>query len=225
MPDGDWTTASLWLAVMAAGIYHGLNPGMGWPLAVSAALMSGKQRDLAHALGLLAVGHFLAMTVILLPFALLSALVFWQRPIRLAAALIVIGCGLYLLVNRRHPRLLARIPPSRLALWSFLIATAHGAGLMLLPIYLGLCSTAQEDAGHRAAASLMGGNLATAFAVSFVHTLAMIAAGGAAAFAVYRWLGLKVLTRGWFNLELVWAFSLVAVGALAMAGTFGDHAP
>src|SRR5262245_60017258 len=105
---------------------------MGWPLAVSAGLIGRSRRGLVAALTSLAGGHFLAMAGILLPFAALAALVAWQREIRLAAGLLVIGAGVYLLIVSRHPRVLARIAPGRLALWSFAAATAHGAGLMLL---------------------------------------------------------------------------------------------
>ena len=131
----DATTAWLWLAVVGSGIYHGINPGMGWPLAVSAGLMGNGRRDLVVALGPLALGHFLAMSGILLPFALMGALVTWQSEIQIGAGVLVIAAGLYLLVNRRHPRFLARIRPTQLTLWSFAIAMAHGAGLMLVPIW------------------------------------------------------------------------------------------
>ena len=147
----DWTAAGLWLAVVGSGIYHGVNPGMGWPLAVSAGLMGRGRRDLLGALGPLAIGHFLAMAGILLPFAAMTVLITWQHEIRIAAGVLVIVAGAYLLVNRRHPRFLARIKPTQLTLWSFAVAMAHGAGLMLLPIYLGLCRTVDLDAGHRAA--------------------------------------------------------------------------
>jgi hypothetical protein len=222
----EWTTASpaalLWLAVVASGIYHGVNPGMGWPLAVSAAMIGdGRQRGegpamLARALLALGFGHLLAMVGMLLPFAFMTILVEWQRGIRIGAALAVIAAGLYLLVNRRHPRFLARIRPAQLTFWSFAVATAHGAGLMLVPIYLGLCRTGELDAGHQAAGALMGGNAVTALAVSLVHTVAMLAGGGAMAFAVFRWLGPAFISRSWFNLEVLWAASLVLVGTIGL---------
>lgn len=212
----DLTTAGLWLTVVLSGAWHGVNPAMGWSLAVSAALMGKGRRDLFTALALLAFGHLLAMAALLLPFALLIGLVRWQREIRIAAAVALIGFGLWLLIWPRRHRFLARIRPSQLALWSFAVALAHGAGLMLLPIYLGLCRT-RPDAGHQAAAALMGGNLATAVLVSLVHAGAMICAGGVIAYATYRWLGLKFLSRSWFNLDRLWAWSLVAVGGLSLA--------
>ena len=210
------TAAGLWLAVVASGLYHGLNPGMGWPLAVSAALFEGNRKALFRALVALAAGHLLAMIGILLPFAVMYVLVDYQREIRIGAALIVIAMGAYLVINRRHPRFLARIKPSRLALWSFLVATAHGAGLMLVPIYLGLCGLDELDAGHRAAAELMSQNILVALAVAVLHTLAMIGSGGVAAFAVHHYLGLKFLQKTWFNLDLFWALSLIIVGAIGL---------
>lgn len=190
---------------------------MGWPLAVSAALMERQRAALAGALAALAAGHFLAMTAILLPFSLMAALIRWEVEIRVGAGFLVVGLGIYLLINRRHPRFLARVPPSRLALWSFLAATAHGAGLMLVPIFLGICGPANTDSGHQAAASLMAGNMVTALAVATVHTVAMTIAGGALAAGMYFWLGLKFLSRTWFNLDIVWALSLILVGAIGIA--------
>jgi hypothetical protein len=217
MRGADWTPVWLWLAVIASGIYHGLNPAMGWPLAVSAALMEKTPRALLAALWPLAGGHLLAMLVVLLPFALLIALVEWQRPLQIGAAALVIGFGIFRLVNRRHPRGLARIPPTHLLLWSFAVAIAHGAGLMLVPIYLGLCSQADLDSGHQAAGTLVNANLGTAVLVAVVHAVAMIAAGGCLAWLVYRYLGLKFVSRSWFNLDTSWAVSLILVGTIALA--------
>ena len=219
----DWTTASLWLAVIGSGIYHGVNPGMGWPLAVSAGLMGNGRRDLLAALWPLTIGHFLAMAGVLLPFALMTLLVTWQNEIRVGAALLVIATGLYLLVSRRHPRFLARIRPTQLAVWSFAVAMAHGAGLMLVPIYLGLCRTEELDAGHQAAFALMGGNLAMAMIVAIVHALAMIVSGGILAFFAHDWLGLRFLSQSWFNLDFVWAVSLVLVGLIGLATALVGH--
>ena len=215
------SAAALWWAVVASGVYHGINPGMGWPLAVSAALFEQRISALWRALAAIAAGHMIAMTAILLPFAVLSIFVGYQRELRLGAALIVIAMGVYLMINRRHPRALARIKPTRLALWSLLVATAHGAGLMLVPIYLGICSTVETDAGHAAAEVLMRGNVGIALVVALVHTGAMVLSGGAIAVGVHRWLGLKFLSRSWFNLDLVWALSLVLVGAVSLLAVMG----
>lgn len=215
------SAAALWWAVLGAGVYHGVNPGMGWPLAVSAALMERRPAALWGAVAALAVGHFLAMTAILLPFSAMTALVRYEQELRIGAGGLVIAMGLYLLINRRHPRILSRVPPGRLVLWSFLAAMAHGAGLMLVPIYLQLCGPEELDTAHRAIGTLMTGNLMTAFAVAAAHTAAMSVAGGLIALGVYRWLGLKFLSRSWFNLDLVWALSLIAVGAFGIWGALG----
>jgi hypothetical protein len=214
--DIQWATVGLWLAVVVSGLYHGVNPGMGWPLAVSAGLMGHGRRDVVTALVPLAVGHLVSMLVILLPFAAMTALLDWQHEIRIGASAAVIAFGLFRLVNRRHPRVLARIRPTQLALWSFVIATAHGAGLMLLPIYLGLCSADELDLAHQTSSILMAQNSATAVLVSLVHTLSMVAAGGMIAVLVSDWLGLKFLSRSWFNLDLVWALSLILIGAIGL---------
>jgi hypothetical protein len=215
--NGDWTPAGLWLAVVASGLYHGVNPGMGWPLALSAGLMEKSPRALAAALWPLSIGHLLAILLVILPFSLLMALAEWQRAIRIAASLLVIGFGVFRLLNRRHPRMLARIRPTQLGLWSFAVAIAHGAGLMLVPIYLGLCRAADLDAGHAAAGALIDANLGMAVLVSTVHSIAMIAAGGTIAWLVYRYLGLKFVSQSWFNLDAVWALSLVLIGAISLA--------
>src|SRR4029077_10410971 len=116
-------------------------------------------------------GHLLAMLVVILPFSLLVALVQWQRQIQNGASLLVIGFGTLLFVKRRHPRVLARIRPTQLGLWSFAVAIAHGAGLMLVPIYLGLCHPADLNRGHEEAAGiLLNANLGMAVLVSIVHS-------------------------------------------------------
>ena len=189
---------------------------MGWPLAVAAALMDRNKGSLWKALAALAGGHLLAMAAILAPFTMLLWLVEYQRPIQIGAAVLVIALGIYLLITRRHPRFLARVPPTKLALWSFLAAMAHGAGLMLVPIYLGICRTIETNAGHDAADTLISGNLGIAVTVALAHTAAMTLSGGAIAWGVYTYLGLKFLSRSWFNLDVVWALSLIAVGILSL---------
>jgi hypothetical protein len=210
-----WAPVGLWLAVIASGLYHGVNPGMGWPLAVSAGLMAKDSRALVAAFWPLTVGHLLAMLLVILPFSLLIGLFYWQRQIQIGASLLVIGFGAFRLVYRRHPRALARIRPTQLGLWSFAVAIAHGAGLMLVPIYLGLCQVV--DPANRPGAGLLRAGFSTAILVSVVHSVAMIAGGGLSAWLVYRYLGLRFMSRSWFNLDGVWATSLVLVGTVSLA--------
>jgi hypothetical protein len=195
---------------------------MGWPLAVSAGLMERSSDALLAALWPLAAGHFLAMLVVILPFALLAALVDWRHEIQIGASLLVIGFGIFRLIDRRHPRALARIRPTQLGLWSFAVAIAHGAGLMLVPIYLGLCRASEFDNGHEAAGILINANVGMAVLVAVVHATAMIAAGGCSALLVYRYFGLKFISRSWFNLDASWAVSLILVGATALTLNLAD---
>jgi hypothetical protein len=96
------------------------------------------------------------------------------------------------------------------------VAIAHGAGLMLVPIYLGLCRSYDLDRGHQAAQTLIGANLGMALLVSAVHATAMVLVGGLLAWLVYRYLGLKFVSRSWFNLDAIWASSLILVGLLSL---------
>jgi len=213
----------LWWAVIFSGVYHGINPGMGWPLAVSAGLMDGKWRSMVKALALLGLGHLLAMMAILLPFSLMSSLLEWETELRIGAGILVMLMGVYLLINRKHPRFLARVHPAKLALWSFLAAIAHGAGLMLLPIYLGISTDDMGDHGHHAAMTVMRGDISITVVVALAHTLSMTLAGAFVAAIIYFWLGLKFLSKTWFNLDIVWALSLVIVGSFAIYSAVGSH--
>ncbi len=218
------SSATLWLTVVALGAYHGLNPAMGWPLAVARGLEQRRTTAVLGTLLPLAGGHLLAMAVVLLPFAWLDGYGRWEKPIRVGAAAVVLLFGAYKLARPRHPRVLARIRPTQIAWWSFLIATAHGAGLMLLPFMLGLCSVTPAgpgaadpswlELGHRVLTSyLPQSNLGTALSVTLVHTLAMLTVGAVVAWLVFRWLGLGVLRSAWLNLDLAWGASLVIAGA------------
>lgn len=212
----------LWLAVIAFGIYHGLNPAMGWPLAVANGLTAKRDAAVFATAWPLGAGHFFAMAIVLVPFALLAWYVEWSRAVRFGAGGLVVLFGIYRLIDRRHPRLLARVRPTQLTWWSFLMATAHGAGLMLVPLALSLCAPVGVAAspslyGHAASMALMRSGFIMAIAVSVVHTLAMIAAGLGVAWVVYRYLGLRFLTRAWLNLETIWGATLVVTGAVSCA--------
>ncbi|MGE5668349.1 MAG: hypothetical protein ACM338_09155 [Betaproteobacteria bacterium] len=219
-------TAALWLTIVAIGLYHGLNPAMGWPLAVANGMAARRSSAVFATVLPLGGGHFAAMAVVLVPFAWLSWYVEWSRAIRIGAGALVVLFGIFKLIERRHPRALARIRPTRLAWWSFLMATAHGAGLMLLPFMLGLCvaAPAAVDATHAAGLLerghatvtnyLVQTNVAVAIAVAAVHTLAMMLAGLGMAWIVYRYLGLRFLRRAWLNLDAVWGVSLIIAGAV-----------
>ena len=206
---------SLWAAVVAIGLYHGLNPAMGWPLAVANGLGERRGSAVFGTWWPLGAGHLLAMVLVLVPFALLTWLLEWGREIRIGAGVLVVLFGVSRLVWRRHPRWLARIRPSQLALWSFLMATAHGAALMLLPLLWGLCAAPASIDGT-AMARLMQTGPATALAVSLVHTAAMIGSGLTVAWLVDRCFGLQALRKTWLDLERLWALGLIVSGVVVI---------
>jgi hypothetical protein len=214
MADGH---AALWLTVVAFGVYHGLNPAMGWPLAVANGLSARRDAAVLSTMAPLATGHFLAMAVAVLPFALLSEYVQHGQAIRVGAGMLVLLFGLYRLIDRRHPRYLARIAPTRLAWWSFVMATAHGAGLMLAPVALGLCTAPRDPGQVSAMDAMIRSDIAVAVAVTVVHTVAMLVSGIAIAWLVYRYLGVQFVRRAWFNLDVVWGVSLVVAGGVSVA--------
>lgn len=198
---------------------------MGWLFAVSNGMQARRARGVFLALPPIAAGHLLAMAAVLLPFALFSLYLASLDEISAVAALLLVLFGSYKLLWQRHPRFLARIGPSHLAMWSFLMATAHGAGLMLVPVVLGLCADPGAAHGaHLALAELAGGSLGLTLVATVVHTGAMMVTGGAIAWVVYRWVGLGLLRRAWVNLDLLWAVLLIVVGAIALAVALGGRA-
>ncbi len=206
-----------WLAVVGLGAYHGVNPGMGWLFAVSNGMQARRADGVFFALPPIALGHFVAMLVALLPFTLFLLYLEKVSEIRAAAGVLLVIFGVYKLFSQRHPRFLARIGPSHLAMWSFLMATAHGAGLMLVPVVLGLCTnTAGAHGRHQALLELAGGNLTLTLAAATVHTGVMVLTSGTIAWVVYRYVGLGLLRQGWLNLDLLWAVLLIVVGAIAI---------
>jgi len=221
MPDD--ATAVLWLTVAAIGAYHGLKPAMGWPLAVANAMTQKRSAAVGLTFLPLGAGHFLAIALVLVPFSMLSGLMAWGREIRIAAGLLVILFGVLQPFLRRHPRRLMRIRPGQLLLWSLLMATAHGAALMLLPIVMELCVTpggsvapAAGPLGHDGAMMLMGFGIGTAVAVALLHSAAMIASGLGVAWIVYRYIGLRCLNHAWFDLRSLWALCLIAAGVACL---------
>ena len=213
----------LWLGVVAIGAYHGLNPAMGWPLAVANGMTQKRDAAVFATFVPLGLGHLLAMVLVLVPFALLTWLLTWSREIRIGAGMLVVLFGVSRLVLRRHPRWLMRVRPAQLMLWSLLMATAHGAALMLLPFLLGICETPAANAdstpgafGHESVMALMGSNVGMAVSVSLLHSAAMVASGLVAAWIVYRHLGLRALLSTWLDLDVVWSLSLIASGGAAV---------
>ncbi len=183
---------------------------MGWLFAVALGMQERSARAVGRALGPIAVGHGLAIGAVVLVAALLRSIMAAER-LKLPVAATLVGWGVLRLFRRRHPRWAAmQVGFADLTLWSFLMASAHGAGFMVLPVLLGM--SAGEHAGHAPPSS---GALAAVGAVA-VHTAGYLAVTAAVALVVYWKLGLAMLSKVWFNLDLVWAVALLATGGFTL---------
>jgi hypothetical protein len=199
-------------ALVALGAFHGLNPAMGWLFAVARGLQERSRALVLQSLPAIAAGHAASVAIVAILVGLTRSVVATQT-IAIAGGLVLVAFGLYRLLSQRHFRWVGmRISLWQLAGWSFLMSTAHGAGLMLLPV---LTSVPAGTAHHGHTMSAAGGLSAGIF-VTGVHTLAMFATAGLIAVLVYEVLGLTVLRRAWFNLDRLWATALITAGALTL---------
>ena len=207
-----------WLVLVGLGAFHGINPGMGWLFAVALGLQEQSQRAVRRALLPIALGHAASIGVVVLAVGLLQAVLSEQVVRYLCAALLGVF-GLWRLVRARHPRWVGmRVGFRDLILWSFLMASAHGAGLMLVPLLL---QWPAPDASHaRLMAALWPQAAATSpalvLAAVSVHTLSLFLVTSAIALLVYEKLGVAFLRHAWFNLDVLWAAALFIAGALAL---------
>lgn len=197
-----------WLALAGLGMFHGVNPAMGWLFAVAPGLHRQSRAVVFEALVPIAIGHALAVGAVALAVVLLG-IVIDQKAVRVAAGALLIGWAIYhtLYGSRHRVRYGMQAGMVGLGVWSFLMASAHGAGLMLVPVLIPLCLAASPAQELTAA-----GSLPIALAAVGVHTAAMLATTAAIAAVVYQWLGVAFLRRGWINLDLVWTIALVATG-------------
>jgi hypothetical protein len=197
-----------WLTLAGLGAFHGLNPAMGWLFAVALGLHRGSRRVVLAALAPIALGHALATALVALAVVGLGLFVD-QQPLRWLGGALLIGWAAYhsRYGHRHRVRVGMQAGWLALGLWSFLMASAHGAGLMLVPALLPLCL-----ADTPGATLLSGGSLWIALAAIGVHALAMLLVTGAIALIVHEWLGLGFLRRGWLNLDRLWTGALVATG-------------
>lgn len=205
-----------WIVLAALGAYHGLNPAMGWLFAVSRGLQERSTRAVLASLPPIALGHAASIAATVLLLALGDA-AFSGATVRVGLSIVVIGFGLLKLLRPRHPRWVGmRVGFRDLTLWSFMMATAHGAGLMLIPVFL-----AGEAGVPCTACSVHAGLVLRSWpgyaSAVVVHTTAMFVVAGAVALVVFRRLGLGLLRRAWFNLDVAWALALMASGAVALA--------
>ena len=207
-----------WVTLALLGVYHGANPGMGWLFAVALGLQEKSGAAVLRALVPIAIGH--AASVGITVAALVIGKVSLSSSIvTYATAGALIAFGMVKLVRPRHPRWVGmRVGFRDLVLWSFLMATAHGAGLMLLPVFLFNADNPApcHGAGCHTAAGLTLTSPAGYFAAVGIHTLAMLVAAAIIAIVVYYKFGLSLLRHAWFNLDRVWALALVAAGIVAI---------
>jgi hypothetical protein len=211
-----------WLTLAVLGAYHGLNPAMGWLFAVALGLQEQRRGAVLQALPPIALGHAIAISLAVLVIGV-ARIVVPLDVLRYVCAGVLILFGLYKLARRRHPRWVGmRVGFRDLTAWSFLMASAHGAGLMLIPVLLRLSSTEQMQGAHAHGAhtdhATMTGSatvLADLAAVG-LHTLALFAVMGILAVVVYEKLGVMILKRTWFNLDLLWAGALVGAGLITL---------
>lgn len=207
-----------WTAMALLGAYHGVNPGMGWLFAVALGMQHGSARGVWRALPPIAIGHALAVGAVVL-IAGLARLVVPLDALKVAVAVVLISFGLYRLWRHRHPGFGGmRVGFRDLAAWSFLMASAHGAGFMVLPFVMP-AATSLSAAGHDHAAHLAAARAsapaAGAMAVG-VHTLAYLIVMTLVAWVVYGKLGLNLLRKAWFNVDLLWAAALVVTGLVVL---------
>jgi hypothetical protein len=199
-----------WLALAGLGAFHGLNPAMGWLFAVAL----GLHRHSRHIVWLsplpIALGHALSIAIVAGLF-LWAGFVIDLRAVRIGAGVFLIGWAFYhwRYGHRHRVRVGMQAGLAALALWSFLMATTHGAGLMLWPLLMPLCFPAASQP------SSIGPWLTALLAIG-IHTLAMLTVTTAVAVVVYEWIGLEFLRRAWFNVDLIWTLALFLAGALLL---------
>jgi hypothetical protein len=205
-----------WLAVFGLGMFHGVNPAMGWLFAVALGLQEQRRAAVLRALPPIALGHALSIAIIIAA-VLLARVAVPHRTLKIAAAAILFGFGLYRLLRSRHPNWVGmRVGFSDLTLWSFVMASAHGAGLMLVPFFLPLSAAGEShhhDAHQMHALAFANFNAPSLLiAAVVIHTLGYLLTTALVAIVVYEKLGLAILRRAWFNIDLIWTLALMITG-------------
>jgi hypothetical protein len=205
-----------WVVLFLLGAYHGINPGMGWLFAVALGMQRHSARVVWQSLLPIAAGHALAIGLVV-AVALVLGVALPQNVVKILVASLLFGLGFYKLLRRGHPHWGGMEVGFRdLTIWSFLMATAHGAGLMLLPVLLGMSALGYAHHDMRLHLLMMSrGPWVAVLAVS-VHTLGYLAITGTIAVVVYEGLGLNLLRKAWVNLDLIWAVALIVTAGVAL---------
>lgn len=208
-------TTTSWAMLMALGAFHGINPGMGWLFAVALGMQERRRGAVLRALVPLGAGHALAVAAAV-GVALAIGAVIPPGWLRWPLAGVLVSLGVLRFLRHRHPRWAGmRVSMGGLTVWSFLMATAHGAGLMVVPVVLGMSmSGAGEHAHHMAATG--AGSAGAAFFATGLHAVGYLAVTAVVAVVVFEKVGVGILRRAWFNLDLIWSGALVATGMLTL---------
>jgi hypothetical protein len=205
-----------WPALFLLGAYHGINPGMGWLFAVARGMQEHATKAVARALVPITLGHALSIGLVV-ALAGLIQIVLPLGYVQIVVAIALISLGLFRILRRKHFAWGGMQVGFRdLTFWSFLMASAHGAGLMVLPIVLHTASANAMPAGHEQHMHMVGAGLWTGIAATLVHTLGYLSVTALVSLLVYRKFGLSLLRKGWFNLDLVWAVALIVTGCVAL---------
>jgi hypothetical protein len=217
------STSAAWWALAALGAFHGLNPAMGWLFAAARGLQQRSRMVVLRSMIPIAAGHALSIAIVV---AVVAALHEWIdfRVLATLAAAILIAFGIYRLFARHRGRVGMQVNAGELLLWSFVMATAHGAGLMLVPVLLNMTPPGPHSTHATMAMHSIGAGAATALAAVVVHTLSMLAVATTVAVVVYEWVGVAFLRRGWINFDFVWSGALVFVGLLLLVEALTHHA-
>lgn len=206
-----------WVALVLLGAFHGINPGMGWLFAVGLGLQEGSRKAVTQALVPIAVGHELSVALVVLLLGGAEA----AGPAAVARAVgafILIAFGGWKLARpNKHPRWASfRVNRRQLTGWSFLMSSAHGAGLMLVPVLVGLPAAGNGRHADVVSAGVAGSVWFAPGLAVLLHTGAMLVVMGAVALVVYEKIGLGILKKAWVNLDMVWAGALVAAGVATL---------
>jgi hypothetical protein len=201
-----------WVTLFLLGAYHGINPAMGWLFAVALGLQKKSGRAVWESLLPIATGHVVAIVTVILG-AVLAGAVVPAPALRTAVVIILVGFGAYRIVSKSHARFGGMQVGFRdLTIWSFLMACAHGAGLMLLPVLLGMSATGTAHDSHITA---FPGVKIQLLAVA-IHTCGYLLLTGTIAWVVFTRLGVSVLRKAWLNLDFVWAVALITTAGLTL---------
>ena len=211
----EMTMTTSWAVLLGLGAFHGINPGMGWLFAVALGMQERRRGAVLSALLPLGLGHALAVAAAI-ALALVAGVVLPVHWLRWLVAGTLVTLGVARFIRHRHPRWASmRVGAVALTLWSFLMASAHGAGLMVVPVFLAMTAT---DAGHshHHAMQMAGATPASAMLATGLHAVGYLLVTAAVAFLVFEKLGVGVLRKAWFNLDLLWAVSLIGTGVISV---------